>query len=66
MKPDSRPFFCVKEASRASGLSLAELYGLARTGEIPFFTEGKQLRFRPDDLRAFIEGESSDRAHSGE
>jgi hypothetical protein len=59
MKPDPRPFFCVKEASRGvSGLSLARWYRLARLGDLPFFTQGKQLRFRPDDLRAALEADA--------
>jgi len=53
------PFFCVKEASAFSGLSLAELYHLARTEQLPFFYEGRQLRFRPEDVRAFLEREKT-------
>ena len=53
-------FFCVKEAAACSGLSLAELYRLARLGKLPHFYEGQesqQLRFVPADLQRFLETE---------
>jgi excisionase family DNA binding protein len=58
-------FFCVKEASAWSGLSLSELYRLARTGEIPHWYDGAQLRFHRRDLADFLAGEGAPQPITG-
>ena len=57
-------FFCVKEAAVYSGLSLAELYRLARLKKLPHFYEGRQLRFAPADLQRYLEVEPPNRRFS--
>ena len=60
-----RELYCVKEASAYSGLSLAELYRAARLGRIRHAREGRQLRFTPKDLEAYLRAHEEDAGRGG-
>lgn len=60
-----RKFYCVKEASAYSGLSLFELYRAARLGHIRHTRQGQQLRFTPEDLDAYPTEENAERDSGG-
>lgn len=50
-----RPLVTVKVASQLLGLCERKIGQLADAGEIPRVRIGRSVRFRPEDLKAFIE-----------
>lgn len=51
------PIMNAREAALFLKVGKSTLYELARRGEIPFFTLGKTMRFRRDELDQFCRGE---------
>ena len=51
----------MKQAAALLGISTRKLWTLSNTGEIPAVRFGRCVRFRPEDLEAFIERHRSDR-----
>ncbi len=50
-----RPLLRPAEAARILGVSRSQIYRLAALGEIPHVRVGRSVRFRLEDLRAFVE-----------
>jgi len=46
----------IREAARYLSVSVSTLYGWVWQRRIPFVKVGRALRFDPDDLREFVEG----------
>jgi excisionase family DNA binding protein len=44
----------VKEAAALTGLAMQTVYGLTSRREIPHFKRGKALRFKHDELQAWL------------
>ena len=50
----------VEDVTRILHVSRNTVYKLARTGELPSYRVGRQMRFRYDDVRARLEGVAAD------
>lgn len=43
-----------KQAAKALNVSARTLFGMRQRGEIPYVPRGKSIRYRPEDVRAWI------------
>jgi excisionase family DNA binding protein len=57
----SQPLLSPSEAASIFGVPRQRIYELIQRGSLPSIRIGRLIRFRPDDVRAFIEkgGEAS-------
>ena len=49
------PVLSVNEAAHVLGVERSTVYRLLRTGELQAVRVGKRLKFRPEDLYAYLE-----------
>ena len=59
-KEVEKGFWSVDELCQYLNIKKSTVYALAQSGSIPFYRVGRLIRFKPDDVQAWVEGHRSD------
>jgi|GEM_PF-2664337 len=57
----TEPLWKVKDTARVLSMSVSWVYKEAEAGRLPCVRIGAALRFRPDDIRAYLDGQRAPR-----
>jgi excisionase family DNA binding protein len=59
-KEVKKSLWSVDDVCQYLNIKKSTVYALAQSGSIPFYRLGRLIRFKPDDVQAWIEGRRSD------
>jgi excisionase family DNA binding protein len=59
-KEVKKSLWSVDEVRQYLNIKKSTVYALAQSGSIPFYRLGRLIRFKPDDVQAWVEGRRSD------